>query len=69
MSGETTRRRVHQHPEQYSHQGPVGYADYPVNPVEHGDGGKDVYAEMRQSHGGLGGGRPTRRGGISLLRL
>jgi dolichyl-phosphate-mannose-protein mannosyltransferase len=61
MSEETTRRRVHQHSElQYSQQQPAGYADYPVYPAEHDDGGKDVYAKMRQSHGGLGGGRPRR---------
>ena len=61
MSEETTRRRVHQHPDhQYSQQGPVGYADYPVDPAEQDDGGKDVYAKMRQSHGSLGGGRPRR---------
>jgi len=61
MSEETTRRRVHQHPEhQRPQQGPVGYADYPVNPAEQDDGGKDVYAKMRQSHGSLGGGRPRR---------
>lgn len=60
MSEETTRRRVHQHPEhQYSQQGQVGHADYPVDPG-YDDGGKDVYAKMRQSHGGLGGGRPRR---------
>ena len=54
MSEETTRRRVHQHPEhQHLQQGPLGY-------LEHDDGGKDVYAKMRQSHGGLGGGRPRR---------
>jgi len=58
MSEETTRRRVHQHHEhQHPKQGPVGYAGYPT---EQDDGGKDVYAKMRQSHGGLGGGRPRR---------
>ena len=61
MSEEITRRRVHQHSEhQHSQQGATGYADYPVNPAEHDDGGKDVYAKMRQNHGGLGGGRPRR---------
>lgn len=61
MSEETTRHRVHQHSEhQHPHQGPAGYADYPVDPAERDDGGKDVYAKMRQSHGGLGGGRPRR---------
>jgi hypothetical protein len=56
MSEETARRRVHQH----SEQKPTGYADYAVDPVEQDDGGKDVYAKMRQNHGGLGGGRPRR---------
>ena len=61
MSEETTRHRVHQHSEhQHPHQGPAGYADYPVDPAEQDDGGKDEYAKMRQSHGGLGGGRPRR---------
>ena len=61
MSEDITRRRVHQHPEhQQSQQEVVGYADYPVTPAEQDDGGKDVYAKMRQSHGGLGGGRPRR---------
>ena len=61
MSEETTRRRVHQHPEQqHTQQGPVGYASYPGSPAEQDDGGKDVYAKMRQNHGGLGGGRPRR---------
>ena len=60
MSEETTRRRVHQHPEHQPQQGPAGYADYAVGSAEQDDGGKDVYAKMRQSHGGLGGGRPRR---------
>ena len=59
MSEETTRRRVPQHLEPL--QTPVGYASYPASPAEQDDGGgKDVYAKMRQSHGGLGGGRPRR---------
>jgi len=61
MSEETTRRRLHQHPDhQHPPYGSAGYDDYPVGPAEQDDGGKDVYAKMRQSHGGLGGGRPRR---------
>lgn len=61
MSEETTRRRLHQHPDhQHPPYGPAGYDDYPVGPAEQDDGGKDVYAKMRQTHGGLGGGRPRR---------